>query len=97
MFCHKNRIYMLSISNEYGHAMLGYSEDDGEHWCQPVILFPGAGNYSKEPGMHTSPGRVCWYKGRIWIGMEYGNWGLGFHDSSAISVSEDADLMNGEN
>jgi hypothetical protein len=29
--------------------------------------------------------------------MEYGNWGLGFHDSSAISVPEDANLMNGEN
>ena len=97
MFCHKNRIYMLSISNEYGHAILGYSEDDGEHWSQPIILFPGASNYSKEPGMHTSPGRVCRHKGRIWMGMEYGNWGLGFHDSTVISVPEDADLMNGEN
>ncbi|MDR0473259.1 MAG: glycoside hydrolase, partial [Treponema sp.] len=97
MFCHKNRIYMLSISNEYGHAMLGYSEDEGEHWSQPVILFPGSSNYSREPGLHTSPGRICRYKGRIWMAMEYGSWSLGFHDSSFISVPEDADLMKGEN
>jgi len=97
MFYHKGRVYMLSITNEYGHAILGYSEDDGEHWSQPVILFPGASNYSREPGMHTSPGRICRYKGRIWIGMEYGNWGLRFHDSTVISVPEDCDLMKGEN
>jgi len=97
MFCHKNRIYMFAISNEYGHALLGYSEDDGEHWSQPSIIFPGASNYSREPGMHTSPGRVCRHKGRIWMGMEYGIWALGFHDSAVISVPEDADLMQGEN
>jgi hypothetical protein len=47
--------------------------------------------------MHKSPGRICHYKGRIWRGVEYGNWGLGFHDSAVLSVPEDADLMKGEN
>jgi hypothetical protein len=97
MFCNKGKIYMLSITNEYGCAQIGCSEDDGAHWSPPVIIFPGAGMTPREPGMHTSPGRIAQYKGRIWTGVEYGNWALGYHESGALSISEDDDPMKGSN
>jgi hypothetical protein len=96
LFCHRGRVYMLSVVNEYGDLQIGCSEDEGLHWGKPVTLFPGAGN-GKDVGPHKSSSPVLYYKNRIWTAVEYGSWSRGYHESGVVSVSEDADLMKPEN
>jgi hypothetical protein len=96
LFCHKGKVYMLATTTEYGCLLIGCSEDDGETWSGPVIIFGGSGN-NAEGGPHKGANPFFHYKGRIWSALEYGTWNKGYIDSGVISVSEDADPMVPEN
>jgi len=96
LFVHRNRVYMLAVSSEYGNLIIGCSEDDGEHWSAPVTLFPGCG-IRDEDGMHQAPTPVICHNGRLWSAVDYGTWEKGGHASALVSVPEDADLLNPEN
>lgn len=93
LFIHQGRVYMLSVSAEYGELQVGYSTDEGEHWVKPVTLFPGAG-IRDEKGMHQAPTPVVEHNGRIWSAVDYGTWEMGGHASALVSCDASTDLMN---
>ena len=93
LFEYEDRIYMLSMTAEYGELQIGYSEDEGETFCKPVTLFPGCG-IRWEKGMHQAPTPVVFHEGRIWTAVDYGSWECGGHESAIISASLECDLMD---
>lgn len=93
LFVHRDRLYMLSVTAEYGELQVGYSPDEGAHWIKPVTLFPGCG-IRDEKGMHQAPTPVIEYRGRIWSAVDYGSWEKGGHASALVSCDATTDLMN---
>ena len=93
LFIHRDRIYMLSVTAEYGELQVGYSADEGAHWTKPVTLFPGAG-IRDEKGMHQAPTPVIEHNGRIWSAVDYGTWEMGGHASALVSCDASTDLMD---
>lgn len=96
LFEYEDRIYMLSMSAEYGELQIGYSVDEGATFCKPVTLFPGCGIRS-EKGMHQAPTPVVFYEGCLWTAVDYGSWECGGHESAIVSASLHADLMDPAN
>lgn len=96
LFVHKDELYMLAMSNEYGDLLIGKSTDGGKNFCKPEVLFRGScSNVAK--GLHKAPMPVTAHAGRLWTAIDYGAWSLGGHSSSLLSVDENADLMKAEN
>ncbi len=96
LFLHDGKVWMLSMSAEYGDLQIGYSDDDGEHFVKPVSLFPGAG-IRDEKGMHQAPTSVVLHKGRFWSAVEYGTWEKGGHENALVSCDASKDLMDPAN
>ena len=97
LFVHKDRLYMLGNSTEYGDLHIACSQDGGENWSAPVTLFRGAHLSAASGGPHRAPMGILPHKGRLWTGVEFGAWRLGGHLPTAVSVDEQADLMCAEN
>ncbi len=93
LFIHHDKVYMLSVSAEYGELQIGCSADEGKTWTKPVTLFPGSG-IRDEKGMHQAPTPVIRHNGRIWSAVDYGTWEKGGHSSAIVSCDESGDLMN---
>ncbi len=96
LFVHKNELYMLAMSTEYGDLLIGKSTDDGKNFCKPEVLFRGSCSHLAK-GLHKAPMPVTNHAGRLWTAIDYGAWSLGGHSSSLLSVDENADLMKAEN
>ncbi len=96
LFIHEGKVFMASMTAEYGDFQIGYSLDDGAHWVKPVTLFPGAG-IRDEMGMHQAPTPVIHHKGRIWTAVEYGTWEMGGHENALVSADASKDLMDPAN
>jgi hypothetical protein len=96
MFVVDEIIYMLGVSNEYGDLLIGFSEDDGETWSAPSVLFRGSCN-SNNAGCHRAPMPVIEFNGRLWTDLQYGGWGYGSFGDAVVSAPIDSDLMNPEN
>lgn len=96
LFWHKNRLYMLGVSREYGDLLIGCSEDFGETWSTPTVILRGS-SFSQENGNHRAPTVILHSHGRIWTGTEYGSWSKGIFLSSLLSIHENDDLMMASN
>lgn len=96
LFCHRGELYMLANSTEYGHLMIGKSQDEGKTWSAPVILLPGAGLPTSR-GPHKAPMPVVELDNRLYTGIDYGSWETGGHGSALLSIDADADPMGAEN
>jgi len=96
LFNHKGKIYLLATTTEYGSMFIGCSDDDGETWSSPVIIFPGSGNLM-EAGPLSYANRVYHFKGRIWAALDYGTLTKQYLDAGAISIAEEDDPMIPEN
>ena len=100
LFNHNDKVYIISMTAEYGEMQIGCSEDDGETWSKPVTLFPGAG-IREELGMHQAPTPVVIHEGRIYTGVDYGSWAAnksGYGHASAIaSCDATKDIMDPAN
>lgn len=94
LFVHKDALYMLAMSTEYGDLLIGKSTDEGKTWSEPKVLLRGAGCTGR--GWHRAPCTILRTGGRMYTSLEYGAWGKGGFASAVLSVSEDADLMNPE-
>ncbi|MDF2716383.1 MAG: glycosyl hydrolase repeat-containing glycosyl hydrolase [Paenibacillus sp.] len=92
LFLHRDRLYMIATSTEYGALLIGRSDDGGETWSEPSVLIE-AGSREKG-GPHKAPMPVIEYKGRLWTGIDYGSWSTGSHASGLVSVPADADLLD---
>lgn len=89
LFLHRDRLYLMGTSCEYGRIVIRCSTDNGERWSPPSYL-------TSEPNFHTAPVPVVESDGRLWRAMEYhppGPWG--FFEAFVISAPSDADLMDG--
>ncbi len=96
MFWHKNKLYMLSISSEYGDVLIGSSEDEGITWSEPKVLFRGSTNCMAS-GNHRGACIVTKHNGRLWTSLEYGAWHSGIFLNAVLSIDEDDDLLDAKN
>lgn len=96
LFVHKDELYMLAMSTEYGDLLIGKSTDEGKTFSKPEVLFRGSCSFM-EKGLHKAPMPVTAHAGRLWTSIDYGAWSLGGHSSSLLSVDENSDLMQPEN
>lgn len=98
LFTHKNAVYLMGTSKEYGNTVIRKSMDDGKTWTNPDNPKQGLllkGQY------HTAPTPVIEHNGRLWRAMEDAmgpdkNWGKRF-GSFMLSVPVNADLLYAEN
>ena len=97
IFNHKDELYMLGLSTEYGNLQIIKSTDCGETWSLPVTLFYGSNFACRTGGMHRAPMQVVSHNGRLYTTCEYGKWIRPTHYPAVISIDENDDLMVAEN
>ena len=98
LFLHKGSVYALGQTQEYGDLYIVRSDDNGETWSDPTLLFHGTTWCCNGGGIQHTPMHLTSYNGRLYTSFEYGNWGLAEgHLPGVISVDENADLMKTEN
>lgn len=95
LFAHRDALYLIGTSREYGEAVIRRSEDGGRTWTEPAdsssgLLLPGK-------KYHCAPVPVVEHDGRLWRAMEDaegpGGWGVHFR-AFMMSAPVDADLLN---
>lgn len=96
LFYHKDALYMLATSTEYGSLLIGKSMDEGYTWSEPVTILPGAGLWT-EGGPHKGPMPVVGHEGRLYTAVDYGSWESGGHGNGLLSIDAEADLLVPEN
>lgn len=96
MFIHKNELYMLSVSTEYGDLLIGKSVDGGKTFGTPVALLRGSG-LMLENGIHKNPQNMMYHNGRIYGTLEWGTWHKGGHAVMVMSCDVNDDLLVPEN
>ncbi len=96
LFYHKDALYMLSTSTEYGDLLIGRSDDEGRTWSAPTVICRGSCSCG-ENGFHKAPVTVINTHGRLWTAVEYGSWTKLEYRNSVISIDENADLLKAEN
>jgi len=95
LFWHRNALYMLGCTTEYGDLVISRSLDEGQTWLAPVHLFPGSRG---DVGMHKAPVPVIEHEGKLYTCVEYGAWKAEYyHSDCMLSIDADADLLNPEN
>ena len=99
MFIHKNELYMLACSTEYGDLLISKSTDGGKTFCAPVTLLRGAGGKGGHSGVHKNPQNVVHFNGRIYETLEWGSWKNQeyCHAAMVMSCDENDDLLVPEN
>lgn len=93
LFVHRGRLYMTGCSTEYGDLLIGASDDGGQTFTAPTVLWRGACS-SQENGIHKNPQPVVEYAGRVWNTCEWGSWAHGTHSPMVFSCPSDADLLD---
>ena len=92
LFYHRDALYILCTSTEYGAMQIYRSRDYGETWKGPTELLPAGSREAGGP--HKAPVPVIAHNGRLWCGIEYGSWDTRMHNTGVISVDETANLMD---
>lgn len=95
LFWHRDSLYMLGMSTEYGDLLIGKSDDEGKNWSTPTVLMRGSCN-PKHNGLHKAPMRIEYANGRIWTAVDYGSWAEKTFGNALFSAPDDADLLNAE-
>lgn len=94
LFLHRQTLYLMGTSKEYGSVVIRRSTDAGKTWTEPrdgqTGILHDKGKY------HTSAEPVIEHNGRLWRAMEDaegpGKWGSHFR-SFMMSAAVDADLL----
>lgn len=93
LFWHRDALYMLGMSAEYGDLLIGRSDDEGYNWTTPTVLMRGSCN-PKHNGLHKAPMRIEYANDRIWTAVDYGSWTEKMFGNALFSAPEDADLLD---
>lgn len=96
LFWHRDALYLLGMSTEYGDLLIGRSDDEGKNWCCPTVIARGAGN-AKYNGLHRAPMRIETAAGRLWTAIDYGSWAHKEFRNALFSIPENADLLKADN
>ena len=91
LFTNGDKVYAVSVSEEYGDLQLLESLDNGVSW-HGIILEKGVG-YSNM-GYHRAPTPILHHNGRIWFSMEYGCWEHKKFMPVVFSADENSDIMD---
>ncbi len=86
LFLHKDALYLMGTTYEYGRMVIRKSTDKGFTWSAASYL-------TDTPGFHTAPVPMAISKGRIWRAFEFhpeGAWGN--FEAFLVSASLHADL-----
>jgi hypothetical protein len=98
LFLHRDALYIVGTSKEYGHTVIRRSTDGGKTWTTPTDK--DSGLLLDDGKFHCAPVPVVVHNGRLWRGMEDaegpGGWGTHFR-AFMMSVPEDADLLKAAN
>lgn len=94
LFVHKEALYMLAMSTEYGELLIGRSDDGGETWTAPRSILPGK-SYS-EGWPHKAPMPVIPHKGRLWTVIDC-VWENRGYVHGIASVPENEDILEPKN
>lgn len=97
MFVHKDVLYILGLTTEYGNLQVSCSRDEGKTWEVPKTIMYGSNFTCKYGGVHRAPMQIVKHNGRLYTSFEYGCWEMGSHLPMVLSVDENADLMNPQN
>jgi len=97
LFTHRDSLYIMGVSRQYGNVVIRRSDDGGKTWSEPKdansgLLLDG-GRY------HTAPVPVVKHQGKIWRAMEYlapGD-GWGRFQSFVLSAPENTNLLKAKN
>jgi hypothetical protein len=94
LFVHKDALYLMGTSKEYGHCVIRRSADGGKKWTEPKDDKSGLLHEGK---YHCAPVPITIHKGRIWRAMEDamgpGGWGEHFR-CFMMSAPVDSDLLS---
>lgn len=99
LFIHKDELYMLACSTEYGDLLIGKSTDGGKSFSAPVTLLRGSNGKNGNDGVHKNPQNIMIHNGRIYETLEWGTWAnteFG-HAAMVMSCDENDDLLIPEN
>ncbi len=96
LFYSGNTLYMLCVSREYGDVLIGCSDDEGENWTMPVVLFRGA-SFSQECGLHRAPMPIEISHGRVMTDVQYGAWAKHIMCDAVLSAPTGSDLLDPNN
>ena len=94
LFMNNGRLFMLSVSHEYGDLLIGESEDEGLTWKAPTVIEYGPGH--GKSGFHRAPCVYAIANGRIWFAVENGSWSDGGFTDCLVSAPVDGDLLDAE-
>lgn len=107
LFIHRDALFLLGTSQQYGSIVIRRSDDGGFTWTHPRdeasgILFQG-GPFRTTPNYHCAPVPVVEHHGRIYKAFEdfspsTGNrrWWAPDFLATVISVPSDADLLRAD-
>ncbi len=90
LFVHRGALYGLSATQGGGCLVIARSDDEGETWSAPVLLFATNSWYSLE----GNSGNITEYRGRLYIPIACGSWGTSTFRMSYISIPTDGDLLD---
>lgn len=92
VFVHREALYLMGTSKEYGNAVIRRSTDDGRTWTTPKDASTGL---LFDKGMyHCAPVPILIHDGRLWRGMEeYTGPKWGAFKAFMMSAPVDADLL----
>ncbi|MBE6929967.1 MAG: exo-alpha-sialidase [Ruminococcaceae bacterium] len=99
LFLHKDELYMLSCSTEYGDLLIGKSTDGGKTFSAPVTLLRGANGKNGSVGVHKNPENFLIHNGRLYQSLEWGAWANKdyCHAAMVMSCAVDDDLLDPAN
>lgn len=99
LFIHKNELYAMACSTEYGDLLIGKSTDGGKTFTTPTTLLRGSNGKAGNDGVHKNPQPPVIYNGRLYQTLEWGSWDNKDYCHAAIvaSIDENADLLDAEN
>ncbi|MBE7033881.1 MAG: hypothetical protein E7406_06600 [Ruminococcaceae bacterium] len=102
LFLHKDEIYMLSCSTEFGDLLIGKTTDGGKTFPAPTVLMRGSNGKKGKSGWHKNPQNILLHNGRIYEALEWAYWDdeqrkQGPTAALVMSCDEDDDLLVPEN
>ncbi len=71
LFVHKNVLYFMTSSTDFGDILIAASYDEGDTWTTPSVLFRGEG--ADRWGWNTTSMAMLSHKGRLYKAVEYGH------------------------
>lgn len=93
LFYHKNALYILGTSTEYGDLLIGRSLDEGETWSSPTVIARGSCS-PVESGFHRAPTVILNENGMLLTAIEYGTHCKNEFLSALLYSDENADLLD---